>query len=168
MFKRKLSSDGSIEKTLRACPLFIGLSNRELKNLLSITHVRDYSTDEKIFTEGTTGLCFYVIVKGSIDIVTESAPASGNIVLRTYGEGSFFSESHLFSETNHTVSCVAREVTKLLIFSKPDFEDLIKIKPKLGNKLLLRFLADMSEKIEVLNKENRQLSEKNTVREPQS
>lgn len=168
MFKRKLSPDGSIEKTLRACPLFTGLSNRELKNLLSISHVRDYSADEKIFTEGTTGLCFYIIVKGSIDIVTEPAPASGSIILKTYREGSFFSESHLFSETNHTVSCIAREVTKLLIFSKPDFEDLIKIKPKLGNKLLMRFLADMSEKMEILNKENRELTEKNTVRESQS
>ena len=166
MFKRKLSSDISIEKTIRACPLFLGLSTSELRMLLSISHVRDYSVDEKIFTEGTTGLCFYIIIKGSLEIETEAA--SGNAVLKTYTEGSFFSESHLFSETNHTVSCVAREVTKLLIFSKPDFEDLVKIKPKLGNKLLMRFLADMSEKMEILNRENRMLIEKNLVKESHS
>jgi CRP-like cAMP-binding protein len=164
MFKRKLTSDESIEKTIRACPLFAGLGTSELKALLSIFHIRDYSVDEKIFTEGTIGLCFYIIVKGSIDIVTEPSASSGTVVLKTYTDGSFFSESHLFSETYHSVSCVAREVTKLLIFSKPDFEDLVKTKPKLGSKLLMKFLADMSKKMELLYRENRQFLEKNPVR----
>ncbi|MGA2667378.1 MAG: cyclic nucleotide-binding domain-containing protein [Ignavibacteria bacterium] len=165
MFKRKPSKDNSIEKAVKECALFQGLSNSELKTLLSISHIRDYSVDEKIFSEGTTGLCFYIIVKGSADIIREQSPQGSTAVLRTYTEGSFFAESHLFSETTHTVSCTAREVTKLIIFSKPDFEDLIKIKPKLGNKLLMKFLAYMSEEMEQLYKQNIKVQDKNPVRE---
>ncbi len=158
MFKNKKTSDGTEFKTLSDCPLFQGLSRSELKTVLNISHVRDYSADEKIFTEGTVGLCFYIVVKGSAEIVSElSQENSPPQVLKVYKEGGYFSEAHLFAETNHTVSCVAREVTRLMIFTKPDFEDLIKIKPKVGSKLLLNFLQFMSTQIETLYKENKEL-----------
>jgi hypothetical protein len=44
-----------------------------------------------------------------------------------------------------------------MIFTKPDFEDLIKINPKIGNKLLLNFLEFMSTQLEQTYKENREL-----------
>jgi len=164
MFRRKLSQDVTVEKALRECPLFLGLGSSDIKTLLGISHIRDYSVDEKIFTEGTTGLCFYIIVKGSVDIISETVSPGTNRVLKTFPQGSFFSESHLFSETTHTVSCAAREVTKLIIFSKPDFEDLIKVKPKLGNRLLMRFLSSMSEEMEELYRQNKEILARGTVR----
>jgi CRP-like cAMP-binding protein len=165
MFNRKPSESDSIIRAMRNCPIFEGLSKSELKTLLNITHIRDYSIDEKIFMEGTAGLCFYIVVKGSVDIVPELPSGANNLVLKTFNEGSYFSESHLFSEANHTVSGIAKEVTKLIIFAKPDFEDLIKIKPRLGNKLLMGFLAQMSNNIELLYKQNKKLLEQNSNRE---
>lgn len=158
MFKIKKITDESGFKTLSGCPLFQGLSKSELKTVINISHVRDYSGEEKIFYEGTVGLCFYIIVKGSVEIVTESAAENvPHKVLKVYNEGGFFSEAHLFAEINHTVSCIAKEVTRLIIFTKPDFEDLIKIKPKIGSKLLLNFLQFMSTQLETLYKENKEL-----------
>lgn len=162
MFKRKKITDEAEFKTLSQCTLFQGLSKSELKTVIDISHVRDYSADEKIFTEGTVGLCFYIIVKGSAEIISESG--NENIpskVMRVYGEGGYFSEAHLFAETTHTVSCIAKEVTRLIIFTKPDFEDLIKIKPKIGSRLLLNFLQFMSTQLETLYKENRELLKNN-------
>jgi CRP-like cAMP-binding protein len=158
MFNIKKITDGAEFNTLSGCPLFQGLNKSELKTAIDIAHVREYSTDEKIFSEGTVGLCFYIIVKGSAEMVSE--PSGDNIpakVLKVFKEGGYFSESHLFAETNHSVSCIAKEVTRLIIFTKPDFEDLIKIKPKIGNKLLLNFLQFMSTQLETLYKENREL-----------
>lgn len=158
MFKNKKITDGAEFKTLSDCPLFQGLGKSELKTIFDISHVREYSAEERIFAEGTVGLCFYIVVKGTAEIVTDSSlENTPPKVLRTYKEGGYFSEAHLFAETNHTVSCVAKEVTKLMIFTKPDFEDLIKIKPKIGNKLLMNFLQFLSSQIETLYKENLEL-----------
>jgi len=160
MFKRKIYNDESIEKTVRECNLFKGLSTPELKTSLSIAHIREYAADEKIFTEDTTGLCFYIIAKGRVELISNRSPALKNKVIKEYTEGGYFSESHLFAETNHSVTCIAKELTKLIIFAKPDFEDLIKIKPKLGNKLLINFLEFMSSQMEILYKENLEMKEK--------
>jgi len=158
MFNIKKITEGAEFKTLNECPLFQGLSKSELKTVIDISHVREYSTEEKIFAEGTVGLCFYIIVKGSAEMVSESAAENIPLkVLKVFKEGGYFSEAHLFAETNHTVSCIAKEVTKLIIFTKPDFEDLIKLKPRIGNKLLLNFLQFMSTQLETSYKENSQL-----------
>jgi CRP-like cAMP-binding protein len=157
MFNRKITDEIEF-KTLSSCPLFAGLSKGELKTVLNISHIRDYSSDEKVFTEGTIGLCFYIVVKGKVDIVTET-PEEGTHpkTIKTYKAGAYFSEAHLFAEINHTVSCIAREVTKLIIFTKPDFDDFVKINPKTGNKLLLNFLRFTSIQLEQLYKQNMEL-----------
>jgi CRP/FNR family cyclic AMP-dependent transcriptional regulator len=157
MFSKKLTDE--IEyKTLSSCPLFAGLSKGELKTVLGMSHIRDYSFDEKVFTESTVGLCFYIVVKGKVDIVSEtSQDGSQHKTIKTYGAGAYFSEAHLFAEINHSVSCIAREVTKLIIFTKPDFDDFVKINPKTGNKLLLNFLQFLSEQLELLYKQNLEL-----------
>jgi CRP-like cAMP-binding protein len=160
MFKRKIYKDVSIENTIRQCPLFKGLSTSELKSSLSVAHIREYAIDEKIFSEGTMGLCFYIIAKGRVELVSEGVPGSKPKVLKEFNDGGFFSESHLFAETNHTVSGIAKELTKLIIFAKPDFEDLIKINPKTGNKLLQNFLEFMGIQLENLYKENIEMREK--------
>lgn len=159
MFKSIFSTDHTLDAVIQNCPLFKGLSNSELKTIMKTAHVREYSAEERIFSEGTLGLCFYIIAKGSVDIVSEN-PEGKPKVLRKYDEGAYFSEVHLFTETNHTVSCVAREVTKMIIFSKPDIEDLIKVKPRIGNKMLLNFLEYLSQQLDNLYKENKELLKK--------
>ena len=69
----KNNSEGNLLKTrIKECPLFSELSGSEVKSLLEISHIRDYSENEKIFTHGTIGLCFYIIVKGSVKIISEN------------------------------------------------------------------------------------------------
>jgi len=151
MFKKK-SNFNETEKTLKNCPLFQNLDKSEVKSILSIVHTRDYAVDERIFSEGTVGLCFYLIMKGAVNIITSSG--SDNKILKTLEEGAYFSEVHLFSEATHSVSCVAKELTTMLVISKPDLEDIIKLKPKLGNTILLNFLEFISIKLDETYKEN--------------
>lgn len=158
MFSKRSPETESIRTALAACPLFNGLSGSELKTLIEISHIRDYSEGEKIFEEGTIGLCFYIIVKGSVRLYSDSG---GNlIVLRELKEGDSFSEVHLFSETRHSVSCAAAEVSKLIVFAKPDFEELVKMNARLGNRVLLKFLDYFGAKLEDIYRENRDLKNK--------
>lgn len=155
MFNKNNQERELLFKRIKNSGIFESFGESEINALLRIAHVRDYAGGEKIFTEGTVGLCFYIIVKGSVNLVSNGAGTEQ--VIREYGEGDFFSEIHLFTESNHNVTCAAKEVTKLIIFSKPDLEDLIKINPKLGNKILLRFLDFLGQKLEKMYKENTEL-----------
>ncbi len=159
MFKRESADTETLAGRIRGCVIFSDISDSEVKALLRIAHIRDYSAGEKIFTEGTIGLCFYIIVKGSVSIVSED-PALPKEV-RAFKDGDYFSEIHLFTESNHTVTCIAEEVTRLIIFSKPGFEDLVKINPKLGNKILLKFLDFFGQKLDLMYKENIEIKELN-------
>jgi CRP-like cAMP-binding protein len=152
MFNKNNHDHEVLFRKIKSTVIFESLSDAEINALLKIAHVREYAFEEKVFSEGTVGLCFYIIVKGSVKLVSNSAGEEQAI--REYGEGDFFSEIHLFSESNHNVTCAAKEVTKLIVFSKPDLEDLVKIKPKLGNKLLLRFLDFLAQKLDKMYEEN--------------
>ncbi len=158
MFGKNNTEENLLKTRIKECPLFSGLSSGETKSLLEISHIRDYSENEKIFTHGTIGLCFYIIVRGSVKIISENN--SSELILKELAEGSYFSEVHLFSETTHTVSAVAGEITRLIVFAKPDFEELVRKEPRLGNKTLLKFLAFFGEKLDELYRENKELKQK--------
>jgi CRP-like cAMP-binding protein len=155
MLKKNRSETDLIKERIAASSVFKELPDSDLRALLRIAHVRDYSAGEKIFTEGTVGLCFYIIVKGSVSMLQSDSPDAPSI--RELGEGDIFSEIHLFTESIHSVTAVAKDLTKLIIFAKPDIEDLVKINPKPGNRILLRFLDCLATRLDEVYKENREL-----------
>lgn len=158
MFNRYNSEQALLLKRMSDCSLFCDLSSGEIKTMLNIAHVREYAESERVFQDGTIGLCFYIIVKGSIKIISEK---DGTVnIIREFKDGEYFSEVHLFSESHHSVSAIAGEVTKLIVFSKPDLEDFVKIKQKLGNKVLLKFLEFFGSRLDELYTENRELKHK--------
>ncbi|NOS85580.1 MAG: Crp/Fnr family transcriptional regulator [Ignavibacteria bacterium] len=158
MFGKNNSEENLLKTRIKECPLFSDLSGSEIKSLLEISHIRDYSENEKIFTQSTIGLCFYIIVKGTVKIISENN--GSELILKELAESAYFSEVHLFSETTHTVSAVAGEITRLIVFAKPDFEELVKKEPRLGNKTLLKFLEFFGEKLDELYRENKELKHK--------
>lgn len=158
MFGKNDSQQNVLLKVMQNCVLFRGLSSGELKDLLGIAHIREYAEGEKIFDEGTIGICFYLIVNGGVKVIYDKDGKS--VIIREFTNGEFFSEVHLFSESFHTVSCAASSVTKLIVLAKPDFEDLVKIKSKLGNKILITFLEFFGTKTDELYRENRELKMK--------
>lgn len=154
MFGTKNKKD-SVSEAIKKCQLFSDFSDREIKKLISISHIRDYSEGEKIFSEGSLGICFYLIVKGRATLVSEKDGRATEV--RELGEGSCFSEVHLFSETYHTVSCITKEMTRLLVLSKPDIEDLMKVDLRFATRMMSKFLDFFGIKLQELYEENRKL-----------
>lgn len=155
MFKKNTEFD-ALKTALKNCPLFEGLKDSELRILLDAAHVRDYSEGEAVFNEGTIGLCFYLIVKGSAKIVTPGDDGK-TVIVRELTAGDFFSEVHLFAEIPHTVSCISSALSRLIVIAKPDLEDIIKINSKLGSRLLLKFLGYFGERLDAIYTENKEL-----------
>jgi CRP-like cAMP-binding protein len=166
MFGKNNSEENLLKARIKECPLFSELSGNEIRSLLEISHIRDYSENEKIFTQSTIGLCFYIIVKGTVKIISEND--GSELILKELAESAYFSEVHLFSETTHTVSAVAGEITRLIVFAKPDFEELVKKEPKLGNKTLLKFLEFFGEKLDEMYRENKTLKHRLSIAQTES
>jgi CRP-like cAMP-binding protein len=158
MFRKNSSETEKVFYLIRECQLFSGLDRGEIKELMRIAHVREYSSGETVFAEGTMGLCFYLVISGSVQIITNETGST--TVIRDYGKGAFFSEVHLFSETKHSVNCITKEISTLFILAKPDFEDMLKIKPSAGNKILASFLEFFSIQMDKLYRENKELVQK--------
>ena len=107
----------AIEDTLANVELFADLEKSDLARLAKATVVRQFKKGDVIVNEGEVGVAFYVISKGSVEVVK----GGGEQVVGTLPEGSFFGEMALFD--NHPRSASVRAATdcECLVLTKWDF-----------------------------------------------
>lgn len=115
---------------LRKVPLFHELSESELTELALAAQVRDFPKDAFIVTQGSTGLGFYLLVEGRVEVLRNRKP------LAEFGPGGFFGEMSLLDESPRSASIVALEPTKCLVLGSWDFRVLLKRKPEIAINML--------------------------------
>ena len=101
---------------------------------------KTFMKGDVIIKEGGFSNSFYVIRKGSVEVVKRKG--SGEVQLAKYGPGDFFGEMSLLDPeySKHSATIRALEETRLTIMSKEDFEKYIgQLTP--GVKNLLRKMA---------------------------
>ncbi|MBX3041992.1 MAG: cyclic nucleotide-binding domain-containing protein [Bdellovibrionaceae bacterium] len=140
---RKDRKEKSAETALRQNILFQDLNPAEISWVQKIVNVRSYAPGETIFQQGEIGVGMYIIIRGSVDIVTEDvSPESGKSmsqVVTRLTDGDFFGEIALVEETSRrTATARCQEETLLLGFFKPDLMEIVSRKPASGVKILLR------------------------------
>jgi CRP/FNR family transcriptional regulator, cyclic AMP receptor protein len=124
LFRRK-AQDDDIRTVLRDNILFQDLSDRELRFIESIVHVRRFHAGEPIFKQGEVGVGMYLIAKGRIEIFVND-PSSLNdetreIFITQLLPGDFFGELALVEDNGRrTASAVSRDESVLIGFFKPD------------------------------------------------
>ncbi len=112
-------------QVLRRTPLFQGLKKRQLERLADSFVERQYLAGETIVTQGKGGEGFFIIKEGLAEAIhTRSDDTS--IVLNPLGEGEFFGELALLTDTMRTASVVASEDTCCLALTRWDFLTLLK------------------------------------------
>lgn len=121
--------------TLRAVPLFKDLTDRDLKRLLTLLHVREYAPGEVVFREGQTGAGMYLIKSGSVDIVMHLDDGSEKLLV-TLTERQFFGELALLESIGRTASSVVRKPTVLYGLFQSDLERLLERDAKLGARIV--------------------------------
>ena len=130
-------SDDRLEQ-LRSVPLFAGLKDRELKDVLGRTREVEHSSGE-IVEEGAKGIGFHLILEGAAVVVQHGE------VRRTLGPGDYFGEISLIDGKPRSATIRPDGVVRTLSLAAWNFEPLLEKHPKLAHELLLGLCAHVRE-----------------------
>ena len=132
--KDLLTMDTTVKK-IRSIPLFSGLDRKELSDITSISHQKEYKKGELIFNEGDVGDGFYIIETGKVKIFKLSFGGKEQI-LHIYGPGKPFGEVPVFTGKNFPATAQAVMTSTLIFFPRKDFIAHITANPSLALNML--------------------------------
>ena len=110
----------AIEDTLAGTELFEELPKTDLARLASVTVVRNFKKGYVVVREGEIGVAFYLIGKGSVEVVKGLGTPQEHVIA-TLGPGSFFGEMALFDNHVRSASIRALEDSEFLVLTRWDF-----------------------------------------------
>ena len=118
---------------LQKCPLFAQQSAGMLAEFAGRMKREQFGPDQEIIRQGEVGDRFYVIVSGTVDIMTRKngAPATA----ATLGAGEFFGEVALLTGAPRNATVVSRNSVELLSLSKEDFDNALQRSKTLDERL---------------------------------
>ncbi len=123
-------------------PIFSGLSDEELLEIIKMTGHNEYKKGEDIFLEGITADTLYLINQGQIKVYKYTRDGKEQI-LNLLNEGDFFGELNLLKKGQYHFNATALSNAKLCSLSKERMKRIILEKPEIG----LKILEVMAEKI---------------------
>ena len=138
-----------LQKDLSKSPLFENFLPREIKRVLEHATLRTFAKGEHVFFEGDTSSALYVILRGSVDILTHRPK---RILLTQLYQGTFFGEIGVVYPTVRSATALATSDSFLLCFFKHDLDIIIKHYPQIANKLLLNIAQILSQRLIATNK----------------
>jgi CRP-like cAMP-binding protein len=125
------------EAPLPTIPLFSSLDEYHLRRLIEKVRIVDVGAGEPIYSEGETGESMYVVVRGEV----ESRIASHDSPVARHGEGSFFGELAVLTDSPRPSTILARGPAQILEMDRRAITSLIKDDPAVL-RTLLRFCRD--------------------------
>ncbi len=151
-FSGRNFQEGTTEALLSKVPAFTGLSSREMKEVATIVHKREYKTGEPVFYQGDPGLGMYIIQEGEVSIVIADKDGAQK-ELAVLSEGDFFGELALLDESPRSASAVCKSDCALIGFFRPDLFVLIEKNTDLGIKIILKLAEIVAERLRKTDKE---------------
>ena len=137
--RRVLRKDAKIE-LLRRVPLFERCSNRELREVASITDEVSLPAGRRLAVEGAAGHEFMIVVEGSAEV------RRGARKVNVLGSGDFLGEIALITGSKRTASVTTLEPARILVITGRDFKRLLRdvpsIQPKVMQALAARLDSD--------------------------
>ena len=138
-----------IIKVLENVPIFEHLTEKELSEVLRLTHERTYKKDEHVFKKLAPAEGMYVILDGGV-LITDS---DSETIFATLESGDFFGELALLDEEPRSASAISTMPSRLIGFFRTDLLTLMKRSPELGNKILLNLSRILGERLRRTNQE---------------
>ena len=110
------------------------LSQDERRKLVETVGVKDYASGELPVRQGDAGDSFYIIKKGSVDVIVEKAPGEG-VVVATLGPGNFFGEMSLLTGAVRTASIRVKEDAEFVVIDRESFRSTLVHNPSIAESL---------------------------------
>jgi len=133
---------------VRKLNFFDDFKDSELQSFLSVCAERSFENGEVIFEEGTIGDEFYIIIKGSVEILKESTSGDRQL-LAVIEDGSVFGEMSIIDKTPRSATAAVGEDAKaeLLVIKKVFLEELSQSDINIATKLVLTLIKYISERL---------------------
>ena len=140
---------------IRKCPLFEGLTDNEIMDLMHAVRYRVtrlYKGDF-LFVAGENCLHANILLDGEVIAYLESA-SDRYIRMSTFHAGNMFAPAFLFAQDRrYPVTVQATKNTKVLRISSADFERLLELDPRLSKNftvILSNLIAGLTKKVGML------------------
>tara|TARA_Y100001934_G_scaffold275631_1_gene370576 strand:+ start:1692 stop:2174 length:483 start_codon:yes stop_codon:yes gene_type:complete len=146
---RKKGDNDPILTLLKSIPMFENLLDKELSEVVRLTHERNYKIGEYIFKKLAPAEGMYVILDGLVDIIDPDT----NTNFASLETGDFFGELALLDDEPRSASATAMQPSRLIGFFRTDLLTLMKRDPELGNKILLNLSRVLGERLRKTNEE---------------
>jgi small-conductance mechanosensitive channel/CRP-like cAMP-binding protein len=140
------------------------LSQEERRKLVEAVGIKTYAAGECPVHQGEAGDSFYIIKKGSVDVIVEKAGGEG-VVVATLGAGNLFGEMSLLTGAARTATIRVIEDAEFVVIDRESFRDTLIHNPSIAESLS-RILAERQaalaaqrEKLDAVALERRKLDE---------
>lgn len=114
----------------KAPHIFGDLSDEELHKLMTISEIRETSSDEVLFKEGEPSHSFFIILEGTVLITNDKG------LHRHFESGEFFGELGLLGKQNRTATAKTEQRAKLLEFGEKSLFHAFQELPGLEQKVI--------------------------------
>lgn len=124
-------ADKEMLERLRSVPLFEGLSDNELKDVLSRARVVEHEGDGEILEEGQGAAGFHLILEGKVAVLQNGG------IRRTLGPGDYFGEISLIDGKPRSATVRTEGPVRTLSLAAWNFAPLLDAHPSMARKLLI-------------------------------
>ena len=120
---------------LRQTPVFSGLSDKELDELVPLVIKRKLKDDTVIFHEGDPASAFYLVKQGRVKIYKVAADGREQ-VLSILGDGQIFGDVPVFDGGPYPATAATMSETEIYQVKRDEFEEFVRRHPEVALKLL--------------------------------
>lgn len=124
---------------LSKCPLFAGLSERDLAAVSKLADEVTVRPGKVITKEGASGHEFFVILDGKVDI------SKAGKRVNSMGPGDFFGELALLAKVPRMATATAATPATLLVVGHREFTSLLASQPAIRDKVMRALAGWISE-----------------------
>jgi serine phosphatase RsbU (regulator of sigma subunit) len=125
-------NDKDILAILSGIPVFNGLDDNELREIVPLLEPQVYPPDVQIIEEGSSGDSMFIIKKGTVN-VSKSENSNEKVNLGNIYSGSYFGELSLIDNLPRSASIKSVDETEIFCLSKSNFDKLLSANFKIAN-----------------------------------
>ena len=130
-------------RMIESARMFADFSRQEVQVIASYAHAYEVAPGATIFREGEKGQFMCLIVEGKVNVLKESDNKERKVITAVR-PGQTMGEMSVLDDLPYSATAVAKDLTKLVLITRHNFERLTEENPVLGVKILKKIARLMS------------------------